>query len=149
MNENNNTNNQAEKTFTQEDVNRIVSERLAQERKKYAGTDDPAAIQADRVELARYRANAARETMSKRMTTVMGGREFVNEYTMNGVLSDFQAALNDPANQGKKDDEIFSALTKDREGIFKSMHPPVRMGGFKGSQPPGVDPIAQAFQPKS
>ena len=137
-------NNHGEKVFTQEEVNRIVSERLAQERKKYDGIDD---FEAVRAELNKYRTEAAQVAQEKRMAAVMDGREFTNEYTKTGIMAEFRAAVEDPANQEKGDAELFSALTKDKPGIFKSMYPHVNMGGFK-SVDSSTDMIAEAFKPK-
>ena len=135
--------NPGEKVFTQDEVNKIVSDRLAQERKKW-GDSDPATL---RAELDRYRAEAAQAALNERMSAVLAGREFLNEYTRRGVLADFEAAVNDPENMGRGDAELFSQIVKDREGIFKSAHPPVNMGGFKDLDG-GADMIAEAFKPK-
>lgn len=142
MNENEN---KGEKVFTQEQVNQIVSERLAQERRKFAGIEDPAALQA---ELDKYRAQAAQDTLRKRMEPLMGGREFVNGYTEAAVLKEFGEALNAPENAGKADTELFDALIKDKDGVFKSKYPPTNMGGFGSAPDHMVDPIAQAFKPQ-
>ena len=45
-------------------------------------------------------------------------RKFINEFTKNGILSEFKDALAKDENKGKGDKEIFDALIKDREGIF-------------------------------
>lgn len=137
--------NNGEKVFTQEQVNQIVSDRLAQERRKFAGIEDPAALQA---ELEKYRAQAAQDTLRKRMEPLMSGREFVNGYTEDAVLKEFGEALNAPENAGKADAELFDSLTKDKDGVFKSKYQPVNMGGIGHAPDRLVDPIAQAFKPK-
>lgn len=78
-------------------------------------------------------AKAAREAeLNDRFAAVSGEREFVHDYVRTGVLNDFGKALEDKANRGKSDAEIFESLTKDRD-YFKSMNPPSEnMGGMNG-----------------
>lgn len=66
-----------------------------------------------------------------RFAAVQGDKQFAHEMIENGIFAEFVKALNDPANVGKGDAELFSVLTKDKEGLFKSKNPPVNMGGFK------------------
>lgn len=100
---------------------------------------DTAAIQA---ELNKYKADEAdrlkkeaeaaeRAKTLERFRVVKGDKEFSNEYTERYVLDDFAKAIADPANTGKGDAELFAALTKDKDGVFKSAHPPVNMGSVK------------------
>lgn len=72
-----------------------------------------------------------RAKLLERFNAAKGDKEFSSEYTQNGVLEAFSKSLSDPANTGKGDAELFTALTKDKDGVFKSTHPPVNMGGFK------------------
>lgn len=98
-------------------------------------------IDALQAELDRYKAAetqrqreaeqaAAKAEMLDRFTRAKGDAEFVSEYAASGVMEAFAKALADPANKGKGDAEIFSALTKDKEGVFKSKNPPANMGGI-------------------
>lgn len=56
-----------------------------------------------------------------RFTAVVGDRKFVNDVTRDHAFGLFTAAVDDPANEGKTDSDIFAALTdgKDAEW-FKS-----------------------------
>lgn len=74
---------------------------------------------------------AAREAeLNERFTAVIGEKEFIHDYVRTGVLNDFGKALEDKANRGKSDAEIFESLTKDKD-YFKSMNPPAeKMGGM-------------------
>lgn len=104
-----------------------------------AAKGDSAALQA---ELDKYKAAetdrlkaeqeaADRAKLLERFNAAKGDKEFSSEFTQNGVLEAFTKALADPANTGKGDAELFTSLTKDKEGVFKSAHPPVNMGGIK------------------
>ena len=70
-----------------------------------------------------------RRALSKRMDAVLGGRRFVHERLREDVLNDFARALADADAQGRSDQEIFDALTKDRH-YFASRHPAPRMAAF-------------------
>ena len=76
---------------------------------------------------------AAREAeLNERFTAVTGQKEFIHDYVRTGVMNDFGKALEDKANRGKSDAEIFESLTKDRD-YFKSQNPPMEhMGGVNG-----------------
>lgn len=137
-------NNAGAKTFTQEEVNRIVSERLAQERKKIDGID-PAQLAADRAELEAYRAEKEANTWNDRINAVLNGREFVNDFTRKGIIEEFKTAAALPDNLTKGDNVLFDELTKDRDGIFQSRHKPVNMGGF-GKNHFTADPEAEALR---
>lgn len=104
-----------------------------------AAKGDSAALQAEldkykTAEADRLKAEqkaADRAKLLERFNAAKGDKEFSSEYTQNGVLEAFSKALSDPANTGKGDAELFTSLTKDKDGVFKSAHPPVNMGGFK------------------
>ena len=138
-----------QKVFSQEDVNRIVAERLAQERKKYEGREDYDTIKA---ELDGYRADRAHAEMVGRVTACLGDRKFAHKYVEDGIISDFAKALVDEANKGKSDTEIFDSLTRDEKGVLPgifqaqvsgTMGQMAGMGGFHKD-----DVIAKAFKPK-
>ena len=76
-------------------------------------------------------AKAAKDAeLNERFSAVTGEKEFIHDYVRAGVLNDFGKALEDKANRGKSDAEIFESLTKDRD-YFKSMNPPAEnMGGM-------------------
>lgn len=136
------------KVFSQEDVNRIVAERLAQERKKYEGREDYDAIKA---ELDGYRADRAHAEMVGRVHACLGDRKFAHKYVEDGVISDFAKALADEANQGKTDAEIFDSITRDDKGILPGIFQGMVSGS--GGAVPGMggfqkdDVIAEAFKP--
>ena len=95
---------------------------------------DTAAIQA---ELDRYkqaeaeRAKAEKEAQMDAILTqtaesALEGREFVNEYTRTHFLGELKKAIQDPANKGKKPADLFTAMTKDLDGIFRNpQHEPL------------------------
>ena len=141
--------NNSQKVFTQEDVNRIVAERLAQERKKYEGREDYDAIKA---ELDSYRADRAHAEMVSRVNACLGDRKFSHKFVEDGIVSAFSKALLEEENKGKTDSEIFDSLTMDEKGILPGIfHPAVTgsggyiapMGGFQMD-----NVIAEAFKPK-
>ena len=104
-----------EKTFTQDDVNRIVSERLAKEKVR----NDTSLAEREQA-LAQREAELQQQKeaveLEQRLDKVRGDRKFTHEYVRQGVLADFQKALADEANKGKSDVEVFDALTKDKDG---------------------------------
>lgn len=63
---------------------------------------------------------AAQKALEDRFDAVVNGKEFANSLVRNGTLAEFSRALNDPANTGKGDKELFDALTKDASGIWKN-----------------------------
>lgn len=73
------------------------------------------------------------KNMSDRLDKVTGEKKYLNEYTRNGILSEFMSAVEDKANAGKSDADLFAQITKDREGIFDSQNKVVEV--------PGIDPI--------
>lgn len=119
-----------------------------------AAKDDTNALQA---ELEQYRAAeekrlaeektaADRAKVLERFKAAQGNKEFSSEYAERGVLGAFSQALNDPINEGKGDVELFAALTKDKDGVFKSANPPVNMGGIKNVGGSTPDTLAGALR---
>lgn len=78
---------------------------------------------------------AARAEVEARFAKALGDkREFSHDYIRAGVLGDFEKALAAEENKGKGDTEIFDALTKDKDGIFKSQaQMQAQMGGAGGT----------------
>lgn len=112
------------------------------EAKTTIGTLEAAKADADKLqaEIDRYRqAEAKREEARKaaqahtelesRFNTVAGQRKFVHELVRQSVLSEFEKAVADRANEGKSDTAIFDGLTRDKD-YFASMNPPA--GGDMG-----------------
>lgn len=77
---------------------------------------------------------AAQKALEDRFNAVVDGKEFANSLVRNGTLAEFSRALNDPANTGKGDKELFDALTKDAAGIWKNpQKETVKVPGVTGS----------------
>ena len=86
--------------------------------------------QADEARQKAEQEAAAHAALVERFGKVKGGREFSSEYAENGLLEAFNKAINDPANTGKGDKELFDALTKDAAGIWKNpQQEPVKIAG--------------------
>ena len=83
-----------------------------------AEEDARAALEAARSELEMLRAEVER-----RFKAAAGDREFLHEYVRKGLLADFAAALEDAANAGRSDAEVFSALTREKN-CFAAQNPP-------------------------
>ena len=64
-----------------------------------------------------------RAEVERRFEAAAGDREFLHEYVRRGLLADFAAALEDAANFGKSDAEVFSALTREKN-CFAAQNPP-------------------------
>ena len=73
---------------------------------------------------------AAHTALVERFGKVKGDREFSSKFAEAGLLDEFNKAINDPANTGKGDKELFDALTKDAAGIWKNpQQEPVKVAG--------------------
>ena len=72
--------------------------------------------------------------LTARFEKLHGERKYTNDFTKNGVFAEFREALGKPENEGKSDAEIFTALTKDRDGIFSNPNPQVDIPGFGDSE---------------
>ena len=70
------------------------------------------------------------KNMLERFEKAAGEGKFVNDLTRNGIFAEFKAALEDKANKGKGDGDIYEAITKDREGIFASENPAADIPGM-------------------
>lgn len=127
---------QANQTITALEAAKGDSERLQAELNRYQ--------QAEAERLQREQAAQARAELLGRMDAVMGGRSFLHERMRELVAEDFKAALEDRANLGKSDSEIFDGITKDK-GYFASQNPPVEhMGGFGPVSAPDTDKMSDA-----
>lgn len=89
---------------------------------------------------------AERAKILERFNAAKGDKKFSSEYAEKGVLDAFSKAIVDPANTGKGDAELFASLTHDKEGVFKSAHPPVNMGGIKNVNTGAPDSLAAALR---
>lgn len=86
--------------------------------------------QADEARQKAEQEAAAHKAMEDRFNAVLGDKQFANDLVRNGTMDAFFRALNDPANTGKGDKELFDALTKDAAGIWKNpQQEPVKIAG--------------------
>ena len=112
----------AKDTIATLEANKGDTEALQAELDKYKQADE-----------ARQKAEqeaAAQKALEERFDAVVSGKEFANNLVRNGTLAEFSRALNDPANTGKGDKELFDALTKDAAGIWKNpQQEPVKIAG--------------------
>ena len=116
----------AKETIATLEANKGDTDALQAELDKYRQADE-----------ARQKAEqeaAAHKAMEDRFNAVLGDKQFANDLVRNGTLDAFSRALNDPANTGKGDKELFDALTKDAAGIWKNpQQEPVKVPGVTGS----------------
>ena len=116
----------AKETIATLEANKGDTDALQAELDKYRQADE-----------ARQKAEqeaAAQKALEDRFDAVVNGKEFANSLVRNGTLAEFSRALNDPANTGKGDKELFDALTKDAAGIWKNpQQEPVKVPGVTGS----------------
>lgn len=100
---------------------------------------------------------AAQRELEERFSAACGDRKFIHDLVRRGVMEDFGRALNDRANRGKSDAEVFAALTKD-QNFFASQNPPAEnmppFGEHMGAQADveqmsDADYYASIFNPKS
>lgn len=76
--------------------------------------------QADEARQKAEQEAAAHAALVERFGKVKGDREFSSKFAEAGLLDEFNKAINDPANTGKGDKELFDDLTKDAAGIWKN-----------------------------
>lgn len=103
---------EAQSTISTLESNKGDMETLQAELKKYQDAEE-----------ARTKAEqeaAEQAAMLERFNKAAEGKEFSNDLAKNGLMEAFRAAVNDPANTGKGDAELFGMLTKDVPGLFKN-----------------------------
>ena len=112
----------AKETISTLEANKGDTDALQAELDKYKQADE-----------ARQKAEqeaAAHAALVERFGKVKGDREFSSKFAEAGLLDEFNKAINDPANTGKGDKELFDALTKDAAGLFKNpQQEPVKIAG--------------------
>lgn len=86
---------------------------------------------------------AAHAAKVERFTSAKGDKQFSSKYAENGVLEAFLGAIDDPANAGKSDAELFEAITGGETGLFKAETPPPFAAGagshhVGGTEKPGT-----------
>ena len=67
---------------------------------------------------------AAEDRLNDRFNSARGTNEFINTFTENGVRTAFKAALEDKANAGKSDAEIFSAVVSGLGEVYRNPQKP-------------------------
>lgn len=65
--------------------------------------------------------------LTERIEKAFGDSHFINDFTRKQLISDMKTALEDKANVGKSDTDIFYALTKDQENIFVNPNQPTEI----------------------
>lgn len=97
--------------------------------KGFEGTDETIQTLQDKVaqyeQAEKDRKQAEKDAEADKLLTenilnAMNGREFVNDLTKQGIVAQVKAELAKSENKGKGAGEIFDALTKDVDGIFKN-----------------------------
>ncbi len=126
---------QGGKTFTQEEVNKIVSERLARERSKQEPQTDPAAEQMAQ----REKDLAAREN---KLTCT----EYIKEKGLDAALMDIFDTGN--AEEFKANVDKLLAAYPEIDPAKRDKIPYFTLGTSAGKGSAGSDPIAQAFRRK-
>ena len=126
---------QSGKTFTQEEVNKIVSERLARERSKQELQTDPAAEQMAQ----REKELAAREN---KLTCT----EYIKEKGLDSALMDIFDTSD--AERFKTSVDKLLAAYPEIDPAKKGKIPSFTLGTSAGRGSTGSDPIAQAFRRK-
>lgn len=108
---------EAKNTITTLEANKGNTEALQAELDKYKQAE------ADRKEAERKAAEHA--AMVERFGKVKGEHTFLNDYTEAGILEQFKNAVNDKANTGKSDADIFKSLTEGQD-VFKTGREPFK-----------------------
>lgn len=70
------------------------------------------------------------KNMQERFSNLIGETKFVNDFTKNAVFSEWKKSLEDTANVGKGDKDLFDSLTKDKENVFANPNPGVNIPGI-------------------
>lgn len=85
---------------------------------------------------------AKQREVAQRFAAVKGDVEFLDPAIEEAVVAKFSATIDDPANKGKGDSELYASLTKDKP-FFKSMNPPANMGGVGNVTNPDAKALLQ------
>ena len=75
-------------------------------------------LRAGSEELATLRAEKESRDYGDRLTAAMNGRQFVNDVTRDHVFGKFVTAAKDPANDGKTDADLLTAVIGDKEADY-------------------------------
>lgn len=67
--------------------------------------------------------------LEERIEKAFGDKEFANEFTKKAIMEEMKVLVNDKANKGKSDVELFENLVKDKEGVFANPNAPQNIDG--------------------
>lgn len=86
-----------------------------------------------------------RDRFDKAHEEAAKGRKWLNDFTRDGIFSQFEAALADETNKGKSDVQIYNALVNDEKGVKAGLFE-AQVGGFGRMGGMGADPgSAQSY----
>lgn len=83
---------------------------------------------------AKRKAEEEDKILTNNITSIFGEKKFTSDYAKNGLIADIKAELGKTENKGKGIQEIFDALTKDKEGIFVNENQIKDMAGMGDSE---------------
>ncbi len=69
------------------------------------------------------------QKLDEEITSALGKKKFVNDYTKNSIISEVKTAMSDEKNAGKSVADLIGEITKDKEGIFTNPNRPLDMAG--------------------
>lgn len=106
------------------------------EAKAKGGEDLAAELEKLKKDIAEKEETTKKESADKALTDAIiaafpTDKEFTSEYVKNGLVADIKAKHAEDGTKGIA--AIFDELTKDKEGIFKSMNPAGDMAGVNGN----------------
>ena len=67
---------------------------------------------------AKKKAEEEDNILTNNITSVLGDKKFVNDYTKNSIINEVKNALKDKANIGKSAKDLLEEITKGKDGIF-------------------------------
>lgn len=83
---------------------------------------------------AKRKAEEEDKILTNNIASIFGDKKFTSDYAKNGLIADIKAELGKIENKGKGIQEIFDALTKDKEGIFVNENQIKDMAGMGDSE---------------
>lgn len=83
---------------------------------------------------AKRKAEEEDKILTNNITSIFGDKKFTSDYAKNGLIADIKSELGKAENKGKGIQEIFDALTKDKEGIFVNENQIKDMAGMGDSE---------------
>lgn len=69
---------------------------------------------------AEKKAKAEDDMIMNNINSVIGDKEFVNDYTKNSIVNELKDALKNEANVGKSTKDLFEEITNGQKGLFKN-----------------------------